>query len=281
MSQLVDPGWLAAHLDDADLAVIDASWYLPSEGRDGRAEYVAGHIPGAVYLDLSTDLADTRARVRNTVASPEALAEAFAGAGIGNSQCVVVYDRRAGYSAGRVWWSLRYVGHERVALLDGGYERWTAEGHPTRRGVESRPRARFAPRPRPELLRTRSELLEIVRNGGAQLVDARSSARFQGREEESTRHRGHIPGSRNVAWRDHLEGDPPRLRTAGRLRELYASAGVDLARPLVTTCGSGVTACLAALALTEIGCPDVSVYDGSWAEWGDAEDLPVETGPAR
>ena len=281
MSQLVEPDRLAARLDDADLAVIDASWYLPAEGRDGRREYAESHIPGAVYLDLSTDLADTADRVRNRVASPEALAEAFGRAGIGDGQRVVVYDRRGGYSAGRVWWTLRYAGHERVAMLDGGYERWVAEGHPTRAGIESRSRARLTPRPRPELIRSRDEVLRIVREGGAELVDARSGARFEGLEVESVRHRGHIPGSRNVAWRDHLEGDPPRLRPAESLRSLYAEAGVDLSRPLVTTCGSGVTACLAALALTELGCREVSVYDGSWSEWGDAEELPFETGPAR
>jgi thiosulfate/3-mercaptopyruvate sulfurtransferase len=275
-ASLVEPAWLEPRLGADDLRVIDGSWYLPAMRRDARAEYLAARIPGSVYLDLSTDLANPSAPIRNTIAPPEQLAERFASAGIGTDHYVVVYDRLGGYSAGRIWWSLRYAGHDRVSLLDGGFGRWLAE----RRPVESGPptpyrRARFAGRPRPELLVSKAEVLEILRSGRAQIVDARSAERFRGEGEEHTRYKGHIPGSRSVPYGENLVGDPPRLRPIAELRRAYEAAGVDLSRPIVTTCGSGVTAALDAFALALVGCESVAVYDGSWAEWGDSEGVPI------
>ncbi len=278
MPLLVEPAWLEPRLADPGLRVIDGSWYLPALKRDARAEYAAAHIPGAVFLDLSTDLADVRAPLRNTVASPEALARAFAARGIGSDHHVVVYDGLGGYSAGRIWWTLRYAGHANVSLLDGGFPRWRAESRPVTSEVPALAPARFEARPRPDLLRSKADVLRAVRGGGAQIVDARSAARFRGTGEEHTKHVGHIPGSRSVPYDTNLAGDPPRFKSPAELREVYLRAGVDLDRPVITSCGSGVTAALDAFALALVGHPNVSVYDGSWAEWGDSDDVPIALG---
>jgi thiosulfate/3-mercaptopyruvate sulfurtransferase len=275
---LVDGAWLESRLADPSVRVIDASWYLPAQGRDARAEYAAAHIPGAVHLDLSSDLADPHARLRNTVASPEVLARVFARHGIGSAHHVVVYDALGGYSAGRVWWTLRYVGHERVSLLDGGFARWVAEGRPVTADLPHVETAAFVAVERPALLRSKADILRVLREGGAQIVDARSAGRFRGEGEEHTRHKGHIPGSLSVPFDTNLVGDPPSFRSLPDLRARYERAGVALDRPIITTCGSGVTAALDAFALALLGHTDVSVYDGSWAEWGDADDVPIATG---
>ena len=276
---LVDPAWLEAHLEHPGLRVIDASWYLPDAGRDARAEYAAAHVPGAIYLDLSTDLADVAAPLRNTVASPAALGARFAAAGIGSEHAIVLYDRLGGYSAGRIWWTLRYVGHANSSLLDGGFTRWQAEGRPVSARVPDLPPARFDVRERPRWLVARRDVEAALRDGSAQIVDARSAARFRGEGVEHAARRGHMPGSLNVPYDRNLAGDPPRLRSPEELRALYVDAGVDFERPVITSCGSGVTASLSAFALTQAGHPDVAVYDGSWSEWGNAADTPVETGP--
>jgi len=275
---LVEPAWLEPRLSDPGIRVIDASWYLPAQRRDARAEYAAGHLPGAIFLDLSSDLADRSARLRNTIAAPEALARTFAERGIGTAHHVVVYDRLGGYSAGRVWWSLRYAGHERASLLDGGFARWVAERRPVTSQLPELARATLAARPRPELLRSKADVLRIVRDASARIVDARSAERFRGSGEEHTRHKGHIPGSRSLPWDANLAGDPPRFRPAAELRAAYERAGVRFDRPVVTSCGSGVTAALDAFALALLGHQDVSLYDGSWAEWGDSDDVPIATG---
>ena len=278
---LVDGAWLEARIVDPGLRVIDASWYLPSENRDARAEYREAHIPGAIYLDLSVDLADPDAPVRNTLAAPDALARALGSAGISNAHDVVIYDRKAGYSAGRVWWILRYLGHQRAALLDGGFEGWSSEGRRLSREDVTREAQDFVAAPEPAWLSSSADIASVLERDEARILDARSSERFRGEGPEPAGHPGHIPGARNLPWSDNLHGDPGRFRPIPELRKLYEDAGVRFDAPVITTCGSGVTAALEAFVRTRAGHPEVSVYDGSWAEWGNADGFPIETGPAR
>lgn len=276
MPLLVEPAWLEPRLADPAIRIIDASWYLPAMKRDARAEYAAAHLPGAVFFDLSTDLADERAPIRNTIAPPEQLARRFAARGIGTDHHVIVYDHLGGYSAARVWWTLRYAGHGNVSLLDGGFARWANARRLVTSAAPGHPPASFVAKPRPELLRTKADVARALREGDVEIVDARSSARFRGSGEEHTKHKGHMPGAKSVPYDENLAGD--RLKPEAELRAVYERAGVRLDRPIIATCGSGVTAALDAFALALLGHGDVSVYDGSWAEWGDSDDVPIATG---
>jgi thiosulfate/3-mercaptopyruvate sulfurtransferase len=278
---LVDPAWLEQRLgEDSAVRVIDASWYLPAMKRDARAEYAEAHIPGAIFIDIGSDLADASAPLRNTLAPPAQLAHAFGSRGIGMENPVVVYDRLGGYSAGRVWWTLRYLGHEHASLLDGGFARWLAEGRPVTNKVPRHRPVEFPARPNPALLADKETVRRALASGAAQVVDARSAARFRGEGEEHTKHKGHMPRARSVPFDANLEGAGGSFRSLDELRAAYERAGVDLSRPIITTCGSGVTAALDAFALALLGHANVSVYDGSWAEWGDSDDVPIATGDA-
>lgn len=270
LPSLVSGDWLEARLGSQRLRVIDSSWYLAAEGIDGRAEYAEAHVPGAVYLDLSTDLADQTSGLRNTAPTPEETGRRFGRAGIGTDHDVVVYDRRGGFSAGRLWWLLRHAGHGRASLLDGGFGRWVAEGRATTAAVPSYDAAPFAVDPGPTWLSRRTDVLHNLQTRAAVVVDARSAARFH---EE-----GHVPGSVSVPYGQNLTGDRAGFRPPDELRRMYEEAGVRFDAPVITTCGSGVTAALTAFALVRAGHPDVSVYDGSWDEWSKAPDTPIETG---
>ena len=275
---LVSTAWLADHLGDPDLRVVDASWYLPDQNRDARAEYDAAHIPGARFFDID-DVSDHRSDLPHMAPPAEKFVSRVRAMGIGDGHQVVVYDGAGLFSAARVWWLFRLMGKTDVAVLDGGLPKWRAEG----REVEDmapvlRDRHITAVRQN-HLVRDVTQVATASKLAGPQIVDARSPARFRGDEPEPRPglRAGHIPGSLNVPYRTVLNDDGTLKDEAG-LRAAFEGAGVDLTRPVITTCGSGVTASVLFLALTRLGHADVSLYDGSWSEWGAYSDLAVETG---
>jgi thiosulfate/3-mercaptopyruvate sulfurtransferase len=277
---IVSTAWLGDHLGHPALRVLDASWYLPAAGRDARAEYEAAHIPGAACADIDA-LSDAAAPYPHTVPAPEALAERFGALGVGDGHAVVVYDGSGQlFSAPRVWFMLRALGAAQVAVLDGGLPRWRAEGRALDSGVAVYPPATFTPRFDAARWRDLASMRAVVDSGSAQVVDARSLGRFSAAEPEPRVgvRGGHMPGARHVHYASLTDADG-LLRSPDALRDLVAAAGLDPARPIVASCGSGVTACAVALALDVIGARDVAVYDGSWTEWGSQADTPVETGP--
>jgi thiosulfate/3-mercaptopyruvate sulfurtransferase len=279
---LVSTTWLAAHLGEPDLVVVDASWYLTAMQRDAKREYQAGHIPGAVFWDLDA-LSDQGSPLPHMLSDSQTLAREVGALGIGAADRVVVYDASGvNLSAPRIWWTLKVAGHDAVAVLDGGLGRWKAEGRALEQGWARRAPARFTARFRPELIRSLDELRAALGSGAWQLLDARTRGRFEGTEPEPRPglRGGHLPGARNLPFTELV--DPQGLLLPpDELRRRYRAAGVDLSRPVVTSCGSGVTACALALGLDLLGAQHYAVYDGSWSEWGRAEGPPIEVGPAR
>ena len=278
---LVSTEWLAAHLDDPYLRVVDSSFKLPGIAPTAREDYDRGHIPGAVFFDID-DIAQPDTSLPHMIPSPDLFARKMEGLGIGDDDRVVVYDSIGLSSAGRAWWMLRLFGHHDVALLDGGLPKWKAEGRLLDSVVPAPPQRRFTPRFDPSLVRDKRALLENLSTGREQVVDARAAGRFEGTAEETRPglRRGHIPGSRNLPSDRVTDPQTHQLRSAEELFELSRDAGIELDRPIVTSCGSGVTACALAFALHLIGHPGAAVYDGSWSEWGLPGDTPVETGAA-
>lgn len=278
---LVSTGWLARHLNDPDLRILDASWYLPDAGRDGHAEYMAGHIPGARFFDID-DICDQRSTLPHMAPPPEKFASRLRAMGVGDGHQVVVYDGADLLAAARVWWLFRLMGKVDVAVLDGGFPRWCAEGRPT----EDLPpviRDRHMTVSRQnQLVRDVTQVARAVKLGEATLIDARPAGRFRGEAPEPRPglRAGHVPGALNLPAAELLREDGT-LKDNAALAALFAAAGIDLSRPAITMCGSGVTAAAVALALERLGRRDWSLYDGSWAEWGLYDDLPVETGPGR
>jgi len=279
---LVSTEWLAGHLGDPRVRVLDSSYKQPGMTPTAREEYDRGHIPGAVFFDID-DVAAPGTSLPHMVPSADLFARKMAERGIGDDDRVIVYDAAGLSSAGRAWWMLRLFGHDNVALLDGGLPRWKAEGRPLETTVPTPPTRRFTARLNPALLRDKEAVLANVTSRREQVVDARATGRFEGTAEETWpgRRRGHIPGSRNVPFDKVTDPQTRRLRSADELRAIFAEAGVALDRPVVASCGSGVTACAVAFALHLIGHPGAAVYDGSWSEWGLPDGPPIETGPAR
>ena len=275
---LVSTDWLAARLEDPDLRIIDASWYLPDAGRDAVEEYRAAHIPGARFVDID-DVSDARSDLPHMAPPTEKFVSRMRALGIGDGHQVVVYDGAGLFSAARMWWLFRLMGKSDVAVLDGGFPKWRAEGRPVEDAAPSvRDRHMTASR-QDRLVRDVTQVARDVKLGARQVIDARSPSRFRGEEPEPRPglRAGHIPGSRNVHFRELMNADGT-MKDPDGLRAAFEAAGVDLSRPAVTTCGSGVTAAILSLALERIGHPDHALYDGSWAEWGMYRDLEHETG---
>ena len=275
---LVSTDWLARHLRDPDLRVLDASWYLPDAGRDARTEYQAGHIPGARFFDID-EISDQRSPLPHMAPPPEKFISRMRAMGVGDGHQVVVYDGAGLFSAARVWWLFRLMGKADVAVLDGGLPKWRAEG----REVEDMPpviKDRHITTSRQNhLVKDVTQVAHAAKLGAAEIVDARSAARFRGDvpEPRAGLRSGHIPGSRNVPFATMLNGDGT-MKPAAELRAVFAAAGVDLGKPVITSCGSGVTAAVLSLALERIGHRTHALYDGSWAEWGMYDDLSLAKG---
>jgi len=277
---LVSTDWLAAHLHDPDLRIIDGSWHMEATGRDAHAEYMAAHIPGARFFEIDA-IADTRSPLPHMAPQPEMFVSRLRAMGIGDGHQVVVYDNSDVRSAARVWWTFRLMGKTDVAVLDGGFTKWRAEG----REVEDLPpitRDRHMTVQRQAArVRDVTQVAAAAKLGDHVIIDARGPGRFRGDEPEPRPglRQGHIPGSKNVPMGQIYNVDGT-MKSVPELRAVFEAAGVDLLRPAITTCGSGITAASLALALERLGKRDWSVYDGSWTEWGSYPDLKIETGDA-
>jgi thiosulfate/3-mercaptopyruvate sulfurtransferase len=276
---LVSTDWLAEHLGDPGLVVLDGSWHMPADGRDAKAEYAAGHLPGAAFFDIDA-IADRAADLPHMLPSPPAFATAVRRLGVGPGSVVIVYDAVGVFSAPRVWWEFRAMGHEKVFVLDGGLPKWVREGHPVETGWHEAEHGEFKAHPAPSLLADKAQVRRALEAKGVQVVDARSAVRFRGEAPEPRPglRAGHMPGAVNVPWGGVVATDGT-LAGPEQLKSAFAAAGVDLAAPIITTCGSGISASILALGLAVLGRADVAVYDGSWSEWGAASDTPVATGP--
>lgn len=274
---LVSTDWLAAHLGAPDIRVVDGSWYLPAMKRDPKAEFAAEHIPGAVYFDID-DISDTASPLPHMLPSPEKFASRVKKLGLGDGNRIVVYDGLGLFSAARVWWMFRVFGHDDVAVLDGGLRKWKAEGRPLESDAP-RPRERhFTARVNSLLVREIDDVKRNIETRREQVIDARSPGRFFGRDPEPRQglRGGHIPGSKNVPFGEMTDPATGTLLPAAAIEAKFRAAGVDPAKPIVASCGSGVSACALALGLHLIGAPQVAVYDGSWTEWGGRGDTPIE-----
>ena len=277
---LVSTEWLHAHLKDPDLRILDGSYYLPQMGRDPRAEYDAAHIPNARFFDID-DVADHGSDLPHMVPPVEKFMSRMRAMGVGDGHQVVVYDGMGLFSAARVWWLFKLMGQNNIAVLDGGLPKWQAEGRP----VEDLPPVirdrHMTVRRQNQMVKDVTQVSAASKLGDHEIIDARSPGRFRGEEPEPRvgLRPGHIPGSKNVCFKDLLNADQT-MKNPVEMRQIFEAAGVDFNKPAITTCGSGVTAAVLSLGLERIGKTDHSLYDGSWSEWGMFPTVPVATGDA-
>jgi thiosulfate/3-mercaptopyruvate sulfurtransferase len=278
-SPLVSAEWLAEHLHAPELAIMDATYFLPHQARDAHKEYRDAHIPGAHFFDIDV-IADPSSPYPHMLPAGYQFADAARNLGIDNETRVIVYDNNDFLASARVWWTFRVFGHDKVSVLDAGLHGGKAIGGPLESGSAIPAPREFKAVFRPELVFGLSDVLKAIDERDIQIVDARSPGRFSGAEPEPRPgvRRGHIPNSRNVFFQTLIDEPTRKLKTAPELAQLFQRAGIDVGRPVVTTCGSGVTASILALALYYLGQENVAVYDGSWTEWGSRADTPVETG---
>jgi thiosulfate/3-mercaptopyruvate sulfurtransferase len=275
---LVSTSWLAERLGSHEIAVVDATWFMPGEGKIGRDAYAAGHIPGAVFFDID-GIADHATELPHMLPAPDAFADAAGELGLRRDLTIIVYDAQGIFSAPRVWWTLRTMGFPEVFVLDGGLTKWRAEGRPLETQAAHPAPTTIEPAFDPSLVRDLEAVRATLDHHDAQVVDARPGARFRGEapEPRAGLRGGHMPGAFNVPWGGLINPDGT-MKAAEDLRAAFEQAGVDLEGAMVTTCGSGVSAALLALALARLGREDVAVYDGSWTEWGGRPDTPIVTG---